>query len=46
MDDTHKWMEEKQTEPGEFNSLQDKACLEQGVDRDPDLTTERLGANN
>ena len=45
MDDTHKRMAEKQIDP-EFNNPQDKACFEQGADRDPDLTTERLGANN
>ncbi len=45
MDDTHKRMEEKQIDP-EFNNPQDKACFEQGADRDPDLTTGRLGANN
>jgi len=45
MDDTHKRMEEKQIDP-EFNNPQDKACFEQGADPDPDLTTERLGANN
>jgi len=45
MDDTHKRMEETQIDP-EFNNPQDKACFEQGADRDPDLTTGRLGANN
>jgi len=45
MDDIHKRREEKQSDL-ELINPQDKACFEEGEDRDPDLTTESLGTNN